>query len=280
MKQKQFLNLATAEEAEKFFWEIIQREPLGKEKVLLKDSHGRILASDIFARNNVPYFDRSNFDGFALRAEDTFGAHETRPISIKLNNEILTCGIIPRESVDPGTATPISTGAVLPRGANGVLMIENTLSIKSNESGNGEIKILKPIVPGNGISLAGSDIGAGELVLRMGELLGFRETGTLAAIGESEISVWKKPKVAIISTGDELISPGESISLGKVYDSNATLISHALEEINCEPVSFGIIKDNELRLEAAIGKAIEMDFIIISGGTSKGEGDINYQILK
>ncbi len=280
MKQKQFLNLATAEEAENFFWRIIPQKPLGKEIVLLKEANGRILANDIFARNNVPFFDRSNFDGFALRAEDTFGTHETAPITINLKNEVITCGVIPKKSVEPGEATPIATGGVLPRGANGVVMIENTLSIKSANSTNNQIQILKPIVPGNGISLAGSDIGAGELVLRMGERLGYRETGTLAALGESEVSVWKKPKVGIISTGDELIPPGESVSLGKVYDSNSTLIAHALDEICCEPFSYGIISDDESQLEAAIRKAIPLDFVIISGGTSKGEGDLNYQILK
>ena len=279
MRQKQFLNLATAEEAEEYYWNVVKPIPLGKELVPLKDSNRRILACDIFARYNVPYFDRSNFDGFALRAEDTFGAQETSPVLINLNPEIITCGVAPKNSVIPGTATPISTGGVLPRGANGVVMIENTLPIKSSKSGNDVIQILKPIVPGNGISLAGSDIGAGELVLRMGERLGFRETGTLAALGESKISVWKKPRVAIISTGDELISPGESISLGKVFDSNATLISHAVEELNCEPVNYGIVPDNESQLENALRQAIDLDFVIISGGTSKGEGDVNYRVL-
>ena len=279
MRQKQFLNLATAEKAEEFFWNTVKPKPLGKELVPLKDSNRRILACDIFARYNVPYFDRSNFDGFALRAEDTFEAQETSPVLISLNPEILTCGVTPKHSITPGTATPIATGGVLPRGANGVVMIENTLPTKSSKSGNDVIHILKPIVPGNGISLAGSDIGAGELVLRMGERLGFRETGTLAALGESKISVWKKPRVAIISTGDELISPGESISVGKVFDSNATLISHAVEELCCEPVNFGIVPDNESQLEKVLRQAINLDFVIISGGTSKGEGDINYRIL-
>ena len=278
MKQKQFLNLASAEEAENYFWKILPQKPLGKEIVPLKEANSRILANDIFAKNNVPFFDRSNFDGFALRAEDTFGALETAPITINLNNEVIKCGVIPKKTIEPGEASTISTGGILPRGANGVVMIENTLSVKSSNSTNNQIQILKPIVPGNGISLAGSDIGAGELVLRKGEKLGFRETGTLAALGESDVSVWKRPKVAIISTGDELIPPGESISLGKVYDSNSTLIAHALEEICCEPVNYGIISDNEYQLEIAIRKAITLDFVIISGGTSKGEGDLNYKI--
>ncbi len=280
MRQKQFLNLATAEKAEEYFWNAINPVPLGKELVHLNNSNRRILAKDIFAKYNVPYFDRSNFDGFAIRAKDTFGAQETSPVLINLNPEIITCGITPKKSVNRGTATPIATGGVLPRGADGVVMIENTLPANHSKSENETIQILKPIVPGYGISLAGSDIGAGELVLRMGDRLGFRETGTLAALGESKISVWKKPKVAIISTGDELILPGELISVGKVFDSNSTLISHAVEELCCEPVNFGIVPDDEIQLEKALREAINLDFVIISGGTSKGEGDLNFKILK
>ena len=280
MKQQQFLNLATAEEAEIFFWNTAKPSPLGEEFVLLNNSNGRILAKDVFAKNNVPYFDRSNFDGFALRAEDTFGAQETSPIFIRLNSDVLASGVIPKQPVESGTASTIATGGVVPRGANGVIMIENTLSIIDPKSGDHGIQILKPIVPGNGISLAGSDIGAGELVLRKGDRLGFRETGTLAALGEYNIPVWRKPKVAIISTGDELIKPSEKISLGKVYDSNGTIIAHAVEELCCEPVNFGIIKDNVSLLENTLHKALELDFVIISGGTSKGEGDLNYRIIE
>ena len=174
MKQQQFLNLATAEEAEERFWEAVQPQPLGEDLVLLEKAHGRILACEVLARHNVPYFDRSNFDGFALRAEDTFGAQETAPVLLKLNLEILACGVVPQEDVAQGTATTISTGGVLPRGADGVVMIENTFPLEKTASGENRIQVLKPIVPNSGVSLAGSDIGAGEVVLRIGELLGYR----------------------------------------------------------------------------------------------------------
>ena len=280
MKQQQFLNLVSAEEAEERFWNALQPQPLGREIVLLENSLGRILAQDIFAKNNVPFFDRSNFDGFALIAKDTFDAQETSPVFFRLNREILSCGSVPKEIVMPETATTIATGGVIPRGADGVVMIENTFTIRDLESGEDGIQVLKPIVPGNGISSAGSDINAGELVLRMGVKLGFRETGTLAALGESKISVWRKPKVAIISTGDELIKPGESITLGKVYDSNATIIAHAVEELCCETIRFGIIPDDESQLEETLRKALKLDFVIVSGGTSKGEGDLNYRLFE
>jgi len=280
MKQQQFLNLATAEEAEERFWEAVHPQPLGEELVLLEDAHGRILAGDIVARHNVPYFDRSNFDGFALRAEDTFGAQETAPVLLTLNPEILACGVVPQEDVAPGTATTISTGGVLPRGADGVVMIENTFPLENAESAENLIQVLKPIVPNSGVSLAGSDIGAGEVVLRIGELLGYRETGTLAALGEANVSVWRRPKVAVISTGDELIAPGEQIEMGKVYDSNSTVIAHAVEELGCEAVRFGIVPDDEAQLETVLRQALALDFVLLSGGTSKGEGDLNYRVFE
>ncbi len=280
MKQQQFLNLATAEEAEKIFWEAVQPQPLGEELVMLEDAHGRILACDIVAQHNVPYFDRSNFDGFALRAEDTFGAQETAPVLLTMNPEILACGVVPQEDVAPGTATTISTGGVLPRGADGVVMIENTFPLKHAESAENMIQVLKPIVPNAGVSLAGSDIGAGEVVLRIGELLGYRETGTLAALGEANVSVWRRPKVAVISTGDELIAPGEQMEMGKVYDSNSTVIAHAVEELGCEAVRFGIVPDDEAQLETVLRNALALDFVLLSGGTSKGEGDLNYRVFE
>ena len=280
MKQQQFLNLVSAEEAEDRFWKAVQPQPLGEEMVLLDDAHGRILAGDVVARHNVPYFDRSNFDGFALRAEDTFGAQETAPVLLKLNPEILACGVVPQQDVAPGTATTISTGGVLPRGADGVMMIENTFPANNAESGTNMIQVLKPIAPNAGVSLAGSDIGAGEVVLRIGEHLGYRETGTLAALGEAEVKVWKRPKVAVISTGNELIAPGEQMEMGKIYDSNSTVIAHAVEELGCEAIRFGIVPDEEAQLESVLRIALALDFVLLSGGTSKGEGDLNYRVFE
>ena len=280
MKQKQFLNLSTAEEAEDRFWQAVQPKPCDEEQILLENSRERILSRNVIAQQNVPFFDRSNFDGYAVRAEDTFGAQETAPVFLKLNPEVLTCGMVPENSIAPKTATIIATGGVIPRGADGVVMIENTLPIEADESGEKGIQVLKPIVPSGGISLAGSDIGAGEVVLRIGDQLGFRETGTLAALGKAKVWVWCRPKVGIISTGNELVAPGKPMKLGKVFDSNATVLAHAVEELGCEPVSFGIVPDKEWRLKAVLQKALKLDFVLLSGGTSKGEGDLNYRVFE
>ncbi len=280
MKQQQFLNLASAEEAEERYWQAVQPGPLGEKLIPLTDARERILSRNVIAKHNVPYFDRSNFDGFAVRAEDTFGAQETAPVSLKLNQEVLACGVVPEKSVTQGTATTIATGGVMPRGADAVVMIENTFPIEADKSGEAGIKILKAVAPSGGVSLAGSDIGAGEVVLRIGDLLGYRETGTLAALGEAKVWVWRRPKVGIISTGDELVAPGGQMELGKVFDSNATVLGHAVEELGCEPVHFGIVPDEESRLETVLREALELDFVLISGGTSKGEGDLNYRVFE
>ena len=280
MKQQQFLNLASAEEAEERFWQAVQPVTLGEELIPIEHARERILSRNVIAKHNVPYFDRSNFDGFAVRAEDTFGAQETAPVSLNLNPEVLACGVVPEKSVNQGTATTIATGGVMPRGADSVVMIENTLPIEVYKYGEAGIKILKAVVPSGGVSLAGSDIGAGEVVLRIGDLLGYRETGTLAALGEAKVWIWRRPKVGIISTGDELVAPGGQMELGKVFDSNATVLGHAVEEMGCEPVHFGIVPDEESRLETVLREALELDFVLISGGTSKGEGDLNYRVFE
>lgn len=274
MKQNQFLQLATAEEAEARFWEVVKPAPVGEEKISLEAALHRVLSRDVISQLNVPFFDRSSFDGFAVQAEDTFGAEETAAILLTLNDEILASGVPPRIIVKQGTLTPIATGGVLPRGANGVVMVEKTLATEQG------IQILKPITPGEGVLFAGSDIGADETVLRKGEKLTSRETGVLAAIGEKEVWVWKKPRVGIISTGDEIIAPGTPMEVGKVYDSNAVILADSLKEIGCEPVSFGIVPDDIEQLETTLRNALNLDFILLSGGTSKGEGDLNYVVIE
>jgi len=274
MEQKQFLDLTTAEEADKLFRKEIRPAPVGEEEILLADSLNRVLSRNITAPINVPFFDRSNFDGYAVKAADTFGAEETAPIHLTLNSEILASGIIPKDEVQKGSATTIATGGVIPRGADAIMMVEYTQPEKRG------ISILRSVVPGEGISFAGSDIGTDEIILRKGDRLSSRETGTLAALGTDKVWVWKRPRIAVISTGDELIRPGDSMDVGKVYDSNSVVVSHALEEIGCEPIYFDIVPDDEQRLIDVLEEALEFDFIILSGGTSKGAGDLNYHAVQ
>ncbi|MCH7476561.1 MAG: molybdopterin biosynthesis protein [SAR324 cluster bacterium] len=273
MKQEQFLNVVTAEEAHRIFWEAVRPAPLGTEIVPIGEALGRVLAADVVSAIDVPYFDRSNVDGYAVRAQDTYGANETEPVFLKLTDEVIHTNVVPRIEVTEGMATPIATGGVIPRGVDAVVMVEQTIPR------DGGINVVKAVVPGGALSFAGTDIGAGETVLHRRVRLTSRETGVLAAIGQKEVPVFRRPRVAVLSTGDEIISPGDAMEVGKIYDSNGTIISDALRELGCEPVRLGIVKDNVERLREKLTEALKYDFVLLSGGTSKGAGDLNYTVV-
>jgi putative molybdopterin biosynthesis protein len=273
LRQEQFLNVIDRDEAERRFQAELDLSPLEPEEIPLADAVGRVLARDVLAPVDVPSFDRSNVDGFAVRAEDTYGASEDQPRCLEINSEILTTGIAPREEVGSGTATGIATGAVVPRGADAVVMIEHT------DIADQKLILRKPVVPGANITFAGTDIGKGETVLRRGEVLTSRETGVLAAIGLACVSVVRRPRIAIISTGDELIAPGEIMRPGLVFDSNAVILADAVRELGAQAVSFGIVPDNELALKDVIHQALKSDVVLLSGGTSKGAGDLSYRAV-
>ena len=274
MKQEQFLNVVTAEEAHRIFREAVRPAPVGEEAVPLAEALGRIVARDVVSRLDVPFFDRSNVDGYAVRAQDTFGAEETHPVTLALSGEVLHTSVVPRVEVRAGQATPIATGGVMPRGADAVVMVEHTLP-----AGEARIQVQRAAVPGAQVSFAGTDICAGETLLHRHTRLSSRETGVLAATGHDTVTVFRRPRVAILSTGDEIIAPGAPMSVGKIYDSNATIVADAVREIGCEPVRLGIVPDDAARLEQALRRALDCDFVLLSGGTSKGAGDLNYTVV-
>jgi putative molybdopterin biosynthesis protein len=271
--QEQFLNVMDRDEAERRFQSALDLTPLEPEAIPLSDALGRVLASDIMAPVDVPSFDRSNVDGFAVRAEDTYRATPDQPAILKTNAEVLTTGVIPSVTVAPGTATAIATGAVVPRGADAVIMIEHT---DTTDQG---LILRKPATPGANITGAGSDIGKGETVLRSGEVLTSRETGVLAALGLARVPVVRRPRVAILSTGDELIPPGGVMLPGLVFDSNGTILADAVREQGGEPISLGIVADDENKLREVLRQALIYDLVLLSGGTSKGAGDLSYRVV-
>jgi putative molybdopterin biosynthesis protein len=273
LHQQQFLDVIDRDEAERRFRAVLDLSPLETEIVLLAQTWQRVLAEDIVAPVDVPGFDRANVDGFAVRSEDTFGASEGQPRRLRLNAETLATGIVPRIIVKPGTATPIATGGVLPRGADAVVMIEHT------DVQGGELRLARPAAPGANITFAGTDIGQGEMVLRRGELLGSRDTGVLAAIGVNDVPVVRRPRVAILSTGDELVPPGQPLKPGMIHDSNSTVLADAVRELGGESILLGIVPDDFAALEAAVRQALENDVVLLSGGTSKSAGDISYRVI-
>lgn len=274
-RQTQFLTVITRDEATARFQKHLRLAPLGREIVPLGRAVGRILADDILASVDVPGFDRSNVDGFALQATDTFGATEESTRAIALNEEVLSPGVAARRSVTAGRATMIATGGMLPRGADAVVMVEHT---DLSDDGR-ELAIARAAVPGENVSFAGTDIAKGETVLRAAQLLTSREVGVLAAVGLAEVPVFRRPRVAILSTGNEIRAPGGPLSPGAVYDSNAAIIGAAVEELGGEPVQLGIIPDNDDALGAALDRGLEYDLVVLSGGTSKGAGDLSYRVV-
>jgi len=275
--QTQFLDVVTRDEATARFRKHLRLVPLGKETVQLGEALGRVLAEDVTATVDVPGFDRSNVDGFALQANDTFGAMEESQRTVRLNREVLSPGIVPRETVNAGFATTIATGGMLPRGADAVLMVEHSDHI---ESANGPLlEIRRPITPGENVSYAGTDIARGETVLRAGQQVTSREIGVLAALGLTQVWCYRRPIVAIFSTGNEIVAPGMPLRPGAVYDSNAAIIGAAVEELGGMPVHLGVIPDDEDALGDALAQGLRSDIVVFSGGTSKGAGDLSYRAV-
>ncbi len=277
-RQEQFLEVLPVAEAERRFRAALDLRPLPAERVALADSPGRVVAETVAAGTDAPPFDRSSLDGFALRAADTAGATEAAPRRLRLNPEVLSCGTVPTVEVAPGTATAISTGGVIPRGADAVVMIEHT---EAAEGADGPVVLVRRAAsPGGGLAFAGSDIARGEMLLRAGVVVTSREVGMLAAAGLAEVPVVRRPRVAVISTGDELVAPGAVLPPGGIYDSNAAVLAAAVAEAGGETVRLGILPDDEAVLEEALRRALAVaDVVVLSGGTSKGAGDVSHRIL-
>ena len=276
MRQRQFLEVLDRDEAERRWREGIAVQTLASEEASLEEALGRVLAADIRAEIDVPGFDRSNMDGFAVRAEDTFGASEEEPVRLRCNAETIPTGVAPQQEVESGSASAIATGGMLPRGADAVVPVEHT----DLEDDDRTVVVRRACVPGEAVSFAGTDMGLGETVLFSGTRLSSRETGVLAAIGRERIPVVRRPKVAILSTGDEIVQPGETMSPGLVYDSNGRILADAVREIGGDPHILGAFRDDEAVLRRALAEALDLaDLVLLSGGTSKGEGDLNARVV-
>lgn len=277
-RQEQFLDVISPEDARSRFHAHLRLEPLGLEEVDLSAALGRILARDVVAPVDVPGFDRASVDGFALRSADLAGAAPETPVRLRVNPEILTPGVTSGITVAKGTATPIATGGMLPRGADAVVMVEQTCP---EETPDGLIvAVSRSAAPSAFVAAAGSDIASGETLLRRGAQLGAGEIGMLAAVGMATVPVWRRPRVAIFSTGNEIVPPGTAIGPGQVFDSNAAILAASVTELGGEPWPLGIVADDEAalaeRLEAALAVG---DMVLLSGGTSKGAGDVAARVV-
>ena len=273
-EQEQFLQVLDRDEAELRFRAALDLTPRGMQTVPLDEALGRVLACDVLAQVDVPSFDRSNVDGFAVVAEDTFGATEEVPRWIDLGPEEIHTGIVPKTTIGRGTAAPIATGGMVPRGADAIVMVEHA------EVCGSKLRVARAVTAGSGITFSGTDITSGETVLRRGHPLTSRDTGVLAAIGVATVDVWRKPVVAILSTGDEIIRPGEPMQPSKVYDSNSQVLADAVRELGGDARPLGIAPDDIDALRERLYSALEFaDVVLLSGGTSKGAGDVSYRVV-
>ena len=271
-KRKEFRELISVDQAH----EIIRRLALVRrtEKLALQRALGRTLAEDVTSRVDVPSFDRAAMDGFALIARDTYSAREDAPVRLPLLGSI-EAGVLPKLEVHSGQAVEIATGAMMPKGANAEVMIEHVdLEAKG-------IAIKKPVTIHENVISAGSDVMAGELVLRRGAVLTEREIGALATIGCHEVNVFEPLRVGILTTGNEIVPPGSALTPGKIYDVNTYSVGAAVEASGGKPLYYGIVGDDIDQIERVIADALyECDMVISSGSTSAGQGDVVYRIAE
>lgn len=266
-----FLKVVSLEKA----LEIINSFPLKPtiEEIEIEEAHGRILAEDIISPIDVPPFDRASVDGYALKSQDTWNASESNPVVLKIIGEV-HAGEEPKVEVGDGETVYISTGAILPKGADAVIEFEVV------EREGDKVIIYKPVYPQAGVMKAGTDISKGKPLLKKGTKLGFKETALFSAIGFERVKVFSKPKVAIISTGNEIILPGDELRPGKIYDINGRAVSDAVKELGGEPHFIGIAEDNRESLKEKIIEALKYDIIILSGGASGGIRDLTASIIE
>ncbi|MHA1331742.1 MAG: molybdopterin biosynthesis protein [Candidatus Hodarchaeales archaeon] len=273
-KKREFLKLISPEQAQSIILENFSWSPKSEIKNL-DQIKGRILSKDVTAHIDSPPFDRSLMDGFAVRAEDTFDIDETHPKTFRIIDTLPAGKISSKKLLEPMTCIEISTGAPIPSGANAVVMVEYS-SKKSKE----KVEIFRPVTLYENIDHSGSDIMYGETVLHEGDLLTPVRLGMLAALGIAQVNVKTQLKVGILSSGDELRPVGENLNAGCLYDSNSTILAALVEDTGAIPIRLGICPDDPEIFKQRISSHLpEIDILIISGGTSAGEGDYSYRVI-
>ncbi|MHA1143582.1 MAG: molybdopterin molybdotransferase MoeA [Candidatus Helarchaeota archaeon] len=256
-------------------WRILETHfKLMPEEIINVDSAlRRVVAKDIHSRVNIPHFERSAMDGYAVRAEDTFGCSQTNPARMQIIDQIQIYETSQKE-VHSGTAIQVATGSPIPKGANAVIKIEEA------EEENGQLEIHFPTVPGKHVMKLGEDVKKGDLLLKKGHALRPQDLTILISSGIIEIPVYKQPRVAIISTGSELIEPGKTPKIGQIIETNSCLIKSYTELYGGVPIKRGIIQDDKDILKNALHSALDADIVVFSGGTSVGERDYLPLILQ
>jgi len=273
-KEKIFKETSKLDDALKLFFKNFKISNFKSESISLMEAKNRVLAKDVKSPVDIPPFDKSAMDGYAVIAEDTFGATINNPITLKLVGEV-SIGKATTIEVSNGKAAFVYTGSKIPQGANAVIMFEHTSRVNFDK-----IEVNSSVTPSQNISKIGEDVKENELILKRGIKLKFQDLGMLAAMGFSEIDVLRKPKIAILSTGNELVPVEESGKTTKDIDVNRITISAMCLDIGAEIIDLGIAKDNFKEIKSKIEKGlIAGDIVIVTGGTSVSNTDLTAEVI-
>lgn len=268
---KTFFRVVTPEQAHQ---QLIEAKPTGTQSIDTVRARGRVLAADLFSAVDLPHFHRAGMDGFAVRAKDTFGASATLPAYLKLTGTV-EMGKEVTQSVGRGETMRISTGGMLPPDCDAVVMVEYT-----EELDNGTVEIQRNVSPWQNVIQIGDDIKKGDLVFARGRRLRAHDLGALTGIGVSSLSVFKKPRVGLISTGDEIVDDAAEPGPGQVRNINQHSLAGLIEESGAELRDFGVVRDDRQTLERTINEALaQTDALFLSGGSSVGSRDITLDAI-
>lgn len=269
---QRFLRVVTLEEARaklSEYWHPQRRVTT----IPLEEAYGRVLARDAVSRVDLPPFNRATADGYAVQASDTFGAEEDNPAKLSRIGEV-HAGQLPRLTVESGTCTAIATGAVMPEGADAVVMVEDATGV------NGTIEIRRAVSPGENVSKKGSEIEKGKSIALAGQRISPQVHGALYAAGIQEVSVPKKPEVAVISSGEELVKSGKDLQPGQIYDINGPAICSAVSACGGKPTYLGIVPDDISEIRKKVREGLSnYGVVITSGGSSAGSRDILHEAI-
>ena len=275
--------MISVEEARERILAVVERLPAVS--MPLADALGHVLAEDVTSPLTIPPLDNTAMDGYAVRAADTDGASPDSPVTLRVIGEV-AAGYIYEGAVEPGTAVRVMTGAPIPRGADSVVPFEETDETAGRvfgrfAKGRDHVGVFKAALPGNNVRSAGEDITAGTTVLRAGTELHAAQIGVLASLGRAEVPVYRRPVVAIVSTGDELLSLGEPHAPGKIYDANSYSVAALVTEAGGIPKPMGIARDTVEELTAKIQAAlIDADLLVTTAGVSRGDYDVVKDVLE
>ena len=243
------------------------------ERLPIVEADGRVAARDVTASVDVPPFDRAAMDGYAVRAEDTFGAGTHAPRVLRCVDRVFT-GQVPARGIGPGECIEVATGAPMPAGADAVVMVEET------ESTGADIRVLTPVYPRQNVGRRGADLGAGQIIVHAGALLNPSRVGALAGAGLTHVEVYARPSVAILSTGNEIAPPGSPLGPGQIYDINRFTLETVVRRHGGIAAPQPVAADTVEELGAALDAARAHDVIVFSGGSSVGERDLMLDVLR